>query len=130
MSADRPQHKVTTYLAVPELRRAIDWYSEVFSAQLEGEPIVDDDGRIGHAELRFGDTLLMMADEFPELGFVGPDRERGAVCSMVITVDDPFRTFDQAVVAGAKVDRPVAETDRGTIGWLYDPFGHRWGISG
>lgn len=126
---DPPRHTVTTYLAVPRLAEAMDWYNEVFGAETIGEPIVMDDGRIGHTELCFGDTVIMMAEEFPELGWVAPDTDRGAVCSLVIRVDDPFRTFDEAVVAGAKVDRPVAETDHGTIGWLFDPYGHRWGIS-
>lgn len=64
---------VTPYLAVRNARRALDWYAEALDAEQAGEPVVMPDGRIGHSELRIGDSLVMMADEHPEIEVVGPE---------------------------------------------------------
>jgi uncharacterized glyoxalase superfamily protein PhnB len=123
-------HAVTAYLAVPDARAAIDWYTDILGASLRGEPIVMDDGRIGHAEIRVGDTVLMLADEFPELDVLAPPARGGTSVSFVAYVPDVDETYQRAVAAGAVVERPPSDQFHGSrAGWLRDPFGHRWSLS-
>lgn len=125
---DHPARALTSYLCTPRLAEAIDWYAEVYGAEEVTKRYMMDDGRIGHCELRFDDSMVYMAEPFPEMGIVGPDRDTGSVVSLMLAVDDPDAVFDRAVSAGAEVDRAMTDTDHGRIGWLFDPFGHRWGI--
>ena len=123
-------HTITPYLIVHDARASIDWYQDVFGATIETEPIVMDDDRVGHVELRIGDAVFMMADEFPEMGIRGPRSLGGTSVSFVLYVEDVDVTFAYAVEHGAAVDRPVADQFHGSrAGWLVDPFGHRWNIS-
>lgn len=120
---------VTTYLIVADCRRAIDWYREVFGAEVSYPPIVTDDGRIGHVEIRIGDTTLQLADEFPEQGIVGPDPDRRPPAALSVYVPDVDATYARAVDLGAVPDRPPADQFYGDrTGWLRDPFGHVWSI--
>ena len=121
---------LTPYLAVGDARRAIEWYGEIFEARPVGEPVVMNDGRIGHAELVIGGAVLYLSDEYPELGVKSPIGYGGSPVSLVVSVPDADATFDAAVAAGATVERPVADLDHGhRAGWLTDPFGHRWNVS-
>lgn len=114
------------YVAVRDAGRALDWYVDVFAARVRGEPIVMDDGRVGHAEIVIGDSVLMLAEEFPEIDFVGPESRGGTTVSLHLTVPDVDRTVERAVRAGASLDGPVEDQSYGRTGVLRDPFGHRW----
>ena len=118
--------RLIPYLTVSDARRAMDFYTEVFGAEVTGSPILMDDGRVGHAELRVGDDTLYLADEFPEIGLVSPLRQDGQSSSFVVEVRDADATFDHAVDAGATIDRPVSEGHGVRSGWVIDEFGHRW----
>jgi uncharacterized glyoxalase superfamily protein PhnB len=122
-------HSLTPYLAVSDARRAIDWYVEVFAGRRRGEPIVMPDGRIGHVEIAIGDSVLMLADEHPELGLLGPAARGGVTQSIVVEVPDVDETVHRAVQRGGVLTRAVADYDYGRNGVVNDPFGHRWMIS-
>src|SRR6478735_9418852 len=79
---------ITPYLIVDGAQRAIDWYVDAFDARVAGEPYLDGE-RIGHAELHVGDAVLYLADEYPELGYLGPRSRGGATTSFVLHVADP-----------------------------------------
>ena len=122
-------HSVTPYLVLRNAARAIDFYKEAFGAQ-ELFRMPAPGGRIGHAELQIGSSRIMMADEHPEIGALGPETRGGATSSLVLYVEDADAVFDRAVKAGAKVDRPLANQFYGDrTGSLTDPFGHVWHIS-
>jgi len=120
---------IVPYLAVAGARGAIDWYAEAFGARLRGEPIVMPDGRIGHAELEVAGGLIMLADEYPEIGHVAPTAAGSAV-SLHLTVVDVDAVVDRAVAAGASVDRWPSDEPYGRAATLRDPFGHRWLLLG
>jgi uncharacterized glyoxalase superfamily protein PhnB len=114
---------LTPYLAVTDARAALDFYVEVFGATRRGDPVVMEDGRVGHAELAFGDAVLMLAEEFPEMGHIAP---RGSHPSYRLEVSDVDTVVDRAVARGAELLRPVGDTGHGRGGTVLDPFGHRW----
>ena len=106
------------------------WYQDIFGATMVSDPIVMPDGRIGHVELRIGDAVFMMADEFAEIDVLGPTSRGGTTVSFVINVPDVDTVYARAVDAGATAERPVADQFYGVrAGWLSDPWGHRWSIS-
>jgi uncharacterized glyoxalase superfamily protein PhnB len=119
-------HSLTPYLATSDPARAIEWYSEVFEAVLLGDPIVMPDGRIGHAEMRVGDTVFMLAGEFPEEGHVSPDTLGGSTVGLMLHVPDSEATYARAVDMGATALRPIAVSYGVRGGTIRDPFGHRW----
>jgi PhnB protein len=87
-------------------------------------------GKIGHAELQIGDSVVMLADEFPDMGAVSPKTVGGTPVTLGMYVEDVDKTFDAAVKAGAKALRPVENQFYGDrSGQIEDPFGHRWSIS-
>ena len=116
---------VNAYLIVDDAARAIDFYTAAFGAEeLCRLPMA---GKIGHAEIRIGDTNLMLSDEWPEMQALGPNKRGGATASFVIYVADCDAALERAVKAGAKVDRPVADQFWGDrMGTVIDPFGHKW----
>ncbi|HZP29781.1 MAG TPA: VOC family protein [Acidimicrobiia bacterium] len=113
------------YLAVADGRRALDWYVDVLGARRRGEPIVMDDGRIGHAELELAGGVVYLAEPFPEIGHAAP-RPGGTPVSLVLEVADVDRTVAAAVAAGAELTRPVGEGHGSRNATIVDPFGHRW----
>jgi uncharacterized glyoxalase superfamily protein PhnB len=117
---------LTPYLAVSDARAALDFYVDVFGATRRGEPIVMDDGRIGHAELAIGDAVLMLAEEHPEIGHVAP-REGGA--SVRVEVPDVDASVARALDLGATLIRAVSDSPYGRGGSFRDPFGQRWLVS-
>jgi uncharacterized glyoxalase superfamily protein PhnB len=123
-----PAHlrSLTPYLATHDPAAAIAWYSDVFDAELLGEPIVMDDGRIGHAELRIGDAVLMLAGEFPEEDHRSPLTLGGGSVAIQVYVPDSAATYALAVERGATPLRPIGEHYGARGGVLRDPFGHRW----
>ena len=120
---------VIPYLAVADARRALAWYVEALGARPRGEPIVMPDGRIGHAELDIAGDVLMLADEFPEIGVVAPQPDHGATVTLHLTVGDVDAVSARAVDAGASLERPPADNPYGRNAVVRDPFGHRWFFS-
>ncbi len=121
---------LTPYLAVADARRALDWYADAFGARLRGEPIVMPDGRIGHAELDFGGALVMLADEFPDIGHAAPRPGVGSAVTLHLETADIDVLVERAVEAGAVLDRPPEDSPYGRNAVVVDPFGHRWLLSG
>ena len=122
-------HTVTPYLVVKGAASAIDFYKKAFDA-IELMRMASPDGRVGHAEIRIGDSPIMLADEFPEMGFKGPDSLGGSAVGILLYVKDVDTLFNQAVAAGGKVSRPVKDQFYGDrSGTLTDPFGHVWTIA-
>jgi uncharacterized glyoxalase superfamily protein PhnB len=126
MDALATDQRIIPYLMVGDARAAIEFYCEVFGAEQVGEPIVMDDGRVGHAELRFGGSTVYLADEFPELGYLGPLAAGAATTAFHVRVPDADVTFEHALAAGATAERPVQNQYGQRAGTLYDPWGHRW----
>ena len=121
--------RVTPYLHVDGAREAIDFYRSVLGAE-ERMNMPGPDGRVGHAELTVGDSVIMLADEFPDMGVVGPKTVGGSPVTIHVYVEDVDAVFDRALKAGAVVLRPVEDKfygDRG--GEFEDPFGHHWSIA-
>jgi uncharacterized glyoxalase superfamily protein PhnB len=123
-------HTITPYLAVSDARAAMAWYQDIFGATVATEPIVMPDGRVGHVELRIGDAVIMMADEFADIDVLGPTSRGGTTVSFVVSVPDVDTVYARAVAAGATAERPPSDQFYGDrAGWLSDPWGHRWSIS-
>ncbi len=126
----RPQgyHSVTSYLIVDDAAKALDFYRDAFGAEeMYRLPMGD---RIGHAETRIGDTVLMLSDEWPDMNALSPNSRGGATSSFMIYVEDADAAYARAVKAGARADRPVKQEFWGDrIGSVIDPFGHRWSLS-
>jgi PhnB protein len=121
-------HSVTPYLMVRDAARAMTFYRDAFGAT-EVMRFAGPDGRIAHAEVKIGDSHVMLADELPDQGFVGPQTLGGAGVSLMLYVNDVDATFAKALAAGAKVRRPVADQFYGDrMGTLVDPYGHVWSI--
>ena len=121
-------HSVTPYLYVDNAAMALDFYRDAFGAtELSRLPMGE---RIGHAEIQLGDSRLMLADEFPEMQNLGPNRRGGATGAFLIYVDDADAAFAKAIAAGAKVDRPMRDEFYGDrTGTVIDPFGHKWSLA-
>lgn len=118
---------VTAYLCAKGAAEAIEFYGKAFGAT-ERYRIADDNGRIGHAEIDVGETMLMISDEAPELDVLSPASLGGAGVSFVLTVPDVDAAWEQAVEAGATIVRPMTEAPYGRGGWVRDPYGFRWNI--
>ncbi|GAB2467059.1 VOC family protein [Jatrophihabitans fulvus] len=116
------------YLAVADARAALDWYVDVFGAELDGEPIVMPDGTIGHAQLIIGGGKVYLADASPDLGVVAP-RPGEANVSLMLPVSDADAVRERAVARGATGDRPPYDGYGERHAWIVDPFGHRWGLT-
>lgn len=124
-------HAVTPYLIVRGAARAIDFYKHAFGA---AEVLRLDEpgagGRVMHAEIQVGDSRIMLADEFPAMGAVGPESLGGTSVGLLLYVADVDAQFARAVAAGGKVVRPVADQFYGDrAGTLLDPFGHKWTLA-
>jgi uncharacterized glyoxalase superfamily protein PhnB len=114
------------YLRVKNAARAIAFYREAFGAT-EKFRLTEPGGRVGHAELDFGGTTVMLSDEYPELDLRGPESVGGTTFSIHLHVDDADRAIARAVAAGAKVLRPAEDAFYGERGGsVRDPFGHEW----
>lgn len=121
-------HELFAYLVVKDAPRAIDFYQRAFGAT-EKFRLTEPSGRVGHAELDFGGTTLMLADEFPEYGIVSPTTVGGTSVTMHLHVDNADAMMQRALDAGATLDRPVTDAFYGERGGSVKcPFGHRWSI--
>jgi PhnB protein len=122
-------HNVTPYLVVTGAAAAIEFYKKVFGAT-EVMRFPSPGGKIGHAEIRIGDSTVMLADDNPNMGYKGPKAFGGSPISLLVYVPDVDKTVDRAVAAGAKLTRPVADQFYGDrTGGLEDPFGHQWYVA-
>jgi PhnB protein len=122
-------HSVTPYLIVKSAAKAIDFYKQAFGAT-ETLRVPQPDGRIVHAELKIGDSTIMLADEFPERNIRGPESLGGTPVTMHLYIEDVDMVAQRAVAAGAKEIRPVQDQFYGDrSGMFADPFGHQWNIS-
>ena len=122
-------HSVTPYLIVKGASTAIEFYKQAFGAT-ETLRVPQADGRIVHAELKIGDSTIMLADEFPERNIRGPESLGGTPVTMHLYIEDVDKVAQRAVGAGAKEIRPVQDQFYGDrSGMFADPFGHQWNIS-
>ncbi|MFF8378192.1 VOC family protein [Streptomyces sp. NPDC015661] len=121
--------RVTPYLCVDGAAAAIDFYVSVLGAT-ERMRMPAPEGRIGHAELELGNSLIMLADEFPEMNFRSPKAVGGTPVTLHVYVQDVDAVFAEALSRGAKELSPVKNEFYGDrTGQLEDPFGHRWNLS-
>lgn len=121
--------RVTPYLCVDGAAAAIDFMVEVFDAT-ERMRIATPGGMIGHAEVAIGDGLIMVSDEYPEMGVLGPKSIGGTAVTVSVYVEDADAAFAKAVAAGATAERPVETHFYGDRGGMFvDPFGHRWHVA-
>jgi PhnB protein len=122
-------HTVTPYLICKDAAGAIEFYKKALGAT-ELLRMADPTGKIGHAEIRIGDSALMLADEFPEMGARGPQSLGGTSVSLLVYVEDVDARFAQAVAAGGRVLREIRDQFYGDrSGTLADPYGHVWTIA-
>lgn len=120
---------LTPYLIVKGAARAIEFYVRAFGA-VELMRMPQPDGRIGHAELRIGDSVVMLADEAPEVDARSPETIGGSPVTLMLYVEDVDATVARAVAAGARITRPVANQFYGDRnGGVRDPFGHVWFVA-
>lgn len=121
--------RVTPYLYIDGAAAAIDFYCSVLGAK-ERMRMSGPDGRVGHAELDLGDSMIMLADQNPDMDVRGPLAIGGTPMSLHVYVEDADGVFDRAIQAGAKVLRPVEDQFYGDrSGQFEDPFGHRWNVA-
>jgi PhnB protein len=121
--------RVSPYLVIDGAAQAIDFYTQVLGAT-ERMRMPGPDGKLGHAELEIGDSVIMLADEFPEQGALSPKTVGGTPVSLSMYVEDVDAVFDRAVQAGATALRPVQDQFYGDrLGAFEDPFGHRWSVA-
>jgi uncharacterized glyoxalase superfamily protein PhnB len=121
-------HEVFPYLCVRGAAKAIEFYVQAFGAR-EKFRLTEPSGRVGHAELELGGATLMLADEFPEHGIVGPETIGGTSVTIHLHVDDADAVIASAVAAGAQVQMAPQDQFYGErSGRIRDPFGHSWNI--
>ena len=119
-------HEVFAYLCVKDATKAIDFYTRAFGA-VEKMRLTEPDGRVGHAELDFGGTTIMLADEFPEVGIRAPAPGMPAAVSIHLHVDDADAVIASVVEAGGTMTMAAKDQFYGErSGVVFDPFGHRW----
>jgi PhnB protein len=122
-------HTATPYLIVNGAARAIEFYKKAFGAE-ELFRMASPNGKIGHAEIKIGNSPIMLADEHPEMNARGPASLGGSPVSIMLYVEDVDAVFQTAVAAGAAATRPVQDQFYGDrTGGITDPFGHMWYIA-
>lgn len=121
-------HSVTPYLIINGAASALEFYKKVFGAT-EMARFDAPDGKLAHAEIKIGDSMLMLSDEYGEMGFRGPQSVGGSPVGIMLYVDDADQIFNRAVAAGATVKKPLEDQFYGDrSGTVVDPFGHLWTI--
>jgi PhnB protein len=121
---------VTPYLTVQGAAKAIEFYKRAFGAHDEGRMDSPDGKRVIHAEIRIGDSMVMLSDEFPGMGARSPQALGGTTASIFLYVPDVDAAFKRAVDAGAKAVMPPTDMFWGDrFGKLVDPFGHEWAMA-
>ena len=124
-------HTLTPFLTVRDAERAIEFYKQAFGAELRGGGVAKGpDGKVMHAELKIGDSVIMLSDEYPEFGSRSPQSIGDSGMGLHIYLDNVDAAFDRAVKAGASVEMPVMDQFWGDrYGKLKDPFGHKWSMA-
>ena len=121
-------HTITPHLVVRNATKALEFYQKAFGAEVKSVHHTPK-GMVMHAELKIGDSKLMLADEFPEMGSKAPESLGGSPVILNIYVEDVDSLFNRAVSAGAKVTMPLANQFWGDrYGSVVDPFGHHWAL--
>jgi PhnB protein len=127
--ASNTRHTITVHLVCRDAARAAAWYVQALGADERGRVPVPD-GRFMQIELRFGDSTVMIADEFPEMGVVSPLTVGGVYSTLSIHTDDVDALWQRALEAGAEVSQPLQEMFWGDHhGEIIDPFGHKWALA-
>ena len=122
-------HSVTPYLACGDAARAIDFYKKAFGA-IEVMRMPGPDGKIGHAEVKIGDSRVMLTDEYREMDFLSPMTRGGTTVHIHLYIADADKVAERAVGAGAKLVQPVQDKFYGDrTGTVRDPFGHVWHLA-
>ncbi len=122
--------QVTPYLIVDGAAQAIDFYSSVLGASQRGDRMEMPNGKVGHAELELGDSVIMLADEAPDWGALGPRTVGGTPVTVHVYVEDVDDVFAKAMAAGAAEVQPVTDQFYGDrSGQFEDPWGHRWNVA-
>ena len=122
-------HTATPYLIIEGAADAIEFYKQAFGA-VELFRMPGPGGKIGHAEIKIGDSPIMLADAYPDMGYNGPKSLGGSPVSLMIYVEDVDTVFNRAVDAGATVKEAVSDKFYGDrMGTLIDPFGHVWHVA-
>jgi PhnB protein len=120
---------ITPHIVCAGAAEAIEFYKKAFGA-VEISRLPGDGGKLMHAEIRIGDSVVMLVDESPEWGMIGPKSLKGSPVTIHLYVDDVDAVVQQAVQAGAKVTVPVEDMFWGDrYGKLEDPFGHQWSVA-
>jgi len=121
--------RISPYICVDDAESAIAFYAKVFDAR-ERMRIPAPGGKIGHAEITIGDGLVMLSDEYPDMGVLGPKSVGGTPVTLSVYVEDVDAVFARALAAGAEALRPVEDQFYGDrSGQFVDPFGHRWSVA-
>lgn len=119
----------TPFLTIRGANEALEFYKRAFGAKLRGAPMMMPDGKVAHAEIKIGDSIVMMGEEMPEMGSKSPQSLGGSGSGVMLYVKNCDAVFNQAVSAGAKVLQPLADQFWGDrYGKIEDPFGHQWSI--
>ena len=122
-------HSITPHLVVQNANKAIDYYKQVLGAQ-EISRMAGPDGKIMHAELRIGDSVIMLNDEFPNMGCASPQSLKGSAVTIHLYTENVDQMFERAAKAGAEVLMPVMDMFWGDrYGRFKDPFGHFWSVA-
>ena len=123
-------HTVTPTLTVRDVEKAIGFYKRAFGAEELMRFLGQDEKSIMHAEIRIGNSIIMLGEEHPEMGCRGPQSLGGTPVGLYLYLEDADHVFTRAVSAGAKADMPVADMFWGDrCGQLTDPFGHKWNLA-
>jgi len=118
---------VTVSLRVRGGAAALEYYAKAFGAVEDGERMTLPDGRVGHAEMRIGNSKMMLGDEFPEYNTLGPQSIGGSSVTIALEVPDVDAVVERAVAGGGKLELPPADQFYGyRVGRVFDPFGHLW----
>lgn len=131
MTSTRPGfHTVTPYVCVEDAAGAIDFYTKAFDAEEPGERMISKDGRVGHAEIRIGDSPIMLVDEHPEWSMLkSANSLGGSAINLFLYVEDADAVFERAVGAGCEVLFEMQDKDYGRFGGVRDPYGLTWWIT-
>lgn len=122
--------ELTPYLCVGDASAAIEWYVDVLGARVTYDPVVMDDGRVGHVELAVDGARWMLSDEFAEAGVAAPAADRGSSVTLHLRVDDVDALAERVVGSGTPMTRgPEDSEPAGRVAVFIDPFGHRWFVN-
>ena len=120
---------VTPYLSIRGAAQAIEFYKKAFGAK-EIMRMPGPDGKLGHAEIRIGDSRVMLSDEYEAMAFLSPQSRGGTTVHIHLYVKDVDATVERAIAAGAKINRPIKDQFYGDrTGSIEDPFGHMWHVA-